>query len=370
MLSYQYDGSQIDKTRKITPIEAVRVASLPESYATWTRMFGEEESFQSDSHLLECVAMGVPQRSSVAIDEAIHDVLVRAGVPFDVHEERLPSAQAHLARKKCSAIDSYLRSWVGLPNKVRSMTLDTGANHTFLYTDVEPFMSNMSKSRARIGVANKSSMSASMTGSLHTYVLNLAAASGVEPISSFDIPSATTVPELSKELLSVDDFFRFHKYNLILRQPDYEDGVSELYRPAAPGRPESRIPLLYDYASGGWKMFYVPSKGLGKQDMEVLCKYMQDYLEHNTPESAAALEASLMSYEQAVALHTSLQAHPAVDHVVDCQWGDHQIRQTDVEEDPQDHKLHDKNDLCPSDKPDSDQQKRRRVDVIEVPKAC
>ena len=56
MLSYQYDGSQIDKTRKITPIEAVRVASLPESYATWARMFGEEESFQSDSHLLECVA--------------------------------------------------------------------------------------------------------------------------------------------------------------------------------------------------------------------------------------------------------------------------------------------------------------------------
>ena len=59
---------------------------------------------------------------------------------------------------------------------------------------------------------------------------------------------ATVVPGIHKELMSADDYFRHGKFNILLRQPDYEDGVSELYRPAAPGIPEARIPLVYDYA--------------------------------------------------------------------------------------------------------------------------
>ena len=50
--------------------------------------------------------------------------------------------------------------------------------------------------------------------------------------------------------------------NIVLsRQPDYEDGVSELYRAPRDGLPEARIPLVYDWSGkGGWKLYSVPAK--------------------------------------------------------------------------------------------------------------
>ena len=248
------------------------------------------------------------------------------------------------------------------------MTLDTGTNHTLLFTDVEPVMHNTRKSNARIGVANSGSMGASMRGSLHTLVLDIAANPGISPLTSFTIPNATTVPELSKELFSVDDFFRYHKYNILLRQPDYENGISELYRPAAPGRPESRIPLLYDYyGNGGWKMFYVPSKGMTKDDMKVLTQHMHDYIEDRSPEACNAFRASLMTPCQARCMHKSLQCHAAVRDVEQCMWGEHQVRPDTCIEVPSDHHEHAHNDLAPSSK---ESNKDCKVDVIYGKHPC
>ena len=85
MLDYPYDGSQITMTRKTTPIEAVRVASLTESYLPWCSMFGPGDVLENDNHILQCVAMGVPLCTSTAIDEAIHDTLVRASMWMVLH---------------------------------------------------------------------------------------------------------------------------------------------------------------------------------------------------------------------------------------------------------------------------------------------
>ena len=69
-------------------------------------------------------------------------------------------------------------------------------------------------------------------------VLNLAGYEGIPASTDFDI-KGTVVPELSKELLLVDDFYRYGRYNVLLRQPDYEDGISELYRAPKHGLPEA-----------------------------------------------------------------------------------------------------------------------------------
>ena len=94
--------------------------------------------------------------------------------------------------------------------------------------------------------------------------------------SDFDMEPAT-VPQLSKELLSANDYFRYGKFNILLRQPDYEGGVSELYRAASPGLPEARIPLIHDYrGKGGWHLYFVPSKAADRQDIMALARHIED----------------------------------------------------------------------------------------------
>ena len=59
-------------------------------------------------------------------------------------------------------------------------------------------------------------------------------------------------------------------------------------------------------------MYYIPSKGLCKNDMKVLSQYMSDIMTDRSPEACRAYEASLMTPEQAEAMNTQLQSHPAV----------------------------------------------------------
>ena len=61
-------------------------------------------------------------------------------------------------------------------------------------------------------------MGASVEGKLNTFVLNLAGYEGIPASTSFQM-KGTVVPELNKELLSVDDFYRYGKYNVLLCQP-------------------------------------------------------------------------------------------------------------------------------------------------------
>ena len=106
--------------------------------------------------------------------------------------------------------NGYLRqNWVGISNWIRAIYLDTGANGTFLLSDVEPYMQDTVKSNVKIKVANKQTTEASVSGTLLTYVLNLAGYEGIPASTDFDIPGTVyIVPEISKELLSVDNFYR------------------------------------------------------------------------------------------------------------------------------------------------------------------
>ena len=143
-------------------------------------------------------------------------------------------------------------------------------------------------------------------------VLNMAGYEGVPSLSELE-SVVTTVPGLSKELLSVDEHFRYGRFNVLLRQPDFEDGVSELFKPAMDGKPAVRIPLVYDYCGkGGWHMYFVPSRGADLQDIQLLARHIEDEVRDKGANHAKAILDSLMSQSEADNMHAALSAHDAV----------------------------------------------------------
>ena len=56
----------------------------------------------------------------------------------------------------------------------------------------------------------------------------------------------TPIDNLSRELFSVDSMYADQRFNILLRQPDFVSGISEIYRPATGNEPAIRVPLRYD----------------------------------------------------------------------------------------------------------------------------
>ena len=138
-------------------------------------------------------------------------------------------------------------------------------------------------------------MRGSRQGELRMHVLNMAAYDNIPAWTDFHNPHVTTVSGLSKELLSADHFFQYGKYNILLRQPNYEDGVSELYRPAKPGVPEARVPLVYDWVSRSWKLYYVPSRMISQDHMDLLARHIDDVTRDRGHGAAEVLRKNLYS---------------------------------------------------------------------------
>ena len=323
-LSCTYDPSvPITATRMVCPLESVRVQGLPDDFLTWYySLHLPHLDDERDNDLRSGVNSGIPLRTSVAIDASVHAMLIQCGVPFDVGETSMPSEAAHFARARLEEIDvhinDHLPTWLGPEYRIRRITLDTGATNTFMYTDIETAMSNSRNSYATIGTASKGAapLRTSKQGALHTLVFNMCQYPDVKPVTPFIFPRVTTVPELSKELLSPDEFYRYGKFNILLRQPDYEGGVSELFREARPGLPEARIPLMYDWVgSGGWHMYYMASRDLDRHDERMLARHMQDAMCRQDKGNVERWHKSLLSDEQARVKHAMLACHACVQEV-------------------------------------------------------
>jgi hypothetical protein len=67
----------------------------------------------------------------------------------------------------------------------------------------------------------------------------------------------TTIPKLHRELFSVDQYY-INGFNILLKQPDYQDGIPQMYKPADGSHPAIRIPFRYDYSGGGFWLDYIP----------------------------------------------------------------------------------------------------------------
>ena len=62
-------------------------------------------------------------------------------------------------------------------------------------------------------------------------------------------------------MFSIDDLYVNHGFNVILRQPDFESGRSEIFSAATIDKPELSISLRYDHENGGFWLDCVLSDG-------------------------------------------------------------------------------------------------------------
>ena len=146
--------------------------------------------------------------------------------------------------------------------RIRTALIDTGANRTFLYCTMEKWMHDSKPSNLRIQVADAStSMRGSRDGKVSLLCMTKSQKDdnvrSTEDESKIEL-KATTVKNLHRELISFDEHYIDGKFNLLLKQPDYEDGIPQLYRPATKFEPEIRIPLRYDHQKGGFWLDYIP----------------------------------------------------------------------------------------------------------------
>ena len=123
---------------------------------------------------------------------------------------------------------------------------------------VESTMANVSASKMQIEVANPETMPGRKDGTLHMFILDGKHASRDGAIFQHQ---NTTVEKNSRELFSVDDLYVKHRFNVLLRQPDFESGNSELYRAASGNTLDLRIPLRYDRENGGFGLDYMLADG-------------------------------------------------------------------------------------------------------------
>ena len=92
---------------------------------------------------------------------------------------------------------------------------------------------------------------------------------------------ATTVPRLHRELLSVDPFFK-NGFNIIFKQPGFEDGVSQMYKPADTNEQEVRIPFRYDRQEGAFMLDYIVNSRNNPKHAHLLKAFHHDKSEvHN-----------------------------------------------------------------------------------------
>ena len=111
----------------------------------------------------------------------------------------------------------------------------------------------------QIEVANSQWMSGRKDGILNMCILDGDHSSREGAVFQHQV---TTVDNLSRELFSIDDLYVKHGFNVLLRQPDFESGRSELFRAATIDQPELSIPLRYDHENGGFWLDYVLSDGI------------------------------------------------------------------------------------------------------------
>jgi len=221
------------------------------------------------------------------------------------------------ATTRCPRVSKpYPRKWLGLDNIIRCIHVDSMANATFLNESMKHSMTNPRKCNARIQVANKQFMSASAEGNVPCYVLNMSNdTSRHADVQSFNM-HGISVPELNRELLSVDDMYKYGGYSPLLKHPNLNDGIPELYRPPTESAPESRIPLCYDwYGNGGFCMYYIPKKDVSPEHLYLLESHMKDMSDVNES-CMKAFDASLMSEYDCDRISKELYAHEGVVEVV------------------------------------------------------
>ena len=189
-------GQPILKCRMTVIIEWLRAASLDElSYLEWVTRFHDENVSDQlrDQWVRECVNMGVPMCTSVAIDKAIWKVLEKAGIkPADPDPHCLGAPvsyglEAFIALSgettTCVMEEAFSRydpkdHHIALvcneeDYKAKTGVADTGCTNLLMHNDINKFLVNPKPANTRYRIANNSFMVADLKGQLKTSILNI-----------------------------------------------------------------------------------------------------------------------------------------------------------------------------------------------------
>ena len=251
-------GQRIERARLTTPIECVRLASLPDEYLNMIRDIDEDDTF-----LFQCVNMGVPLRTASSIydevarvmrvcDQLIDPALDNPNPSPVPTPDPMVEVQSHHV---CHASDVHMPCLDGgsscldtMKDMVRSMLVDSGCDHSLGFTDLDKFLRDKRRSKAGIQVANGECTSAKSEGTLSAYALNTAKYTGIDTRTEFTT-EVLTVPTLNKELLSLDPYYRDQGYNIQLLQPPGWCGM---------WKDGHKVPFRYDWTDAGWYLDYIP----------------------------------------------------------------------------------------------------------------
>ena len=264
----------IGPTRLTTPIEAGRIASMPQWYIDHLRQINSEDTF-----IFECVNDGIPARTATAIDTAVMRVLDMLEVEMSQEQgtEIAYQAMTDMTRQLQSAQrEAYRVQATVCRKRKRSAMLDTGANRTLMFRDVEGSLDKKRKSNMQIQIANSEYMVGEQDG-----VLNMIGTNNeefMEPV--------TTAEGIPRELYSVDNKYFNEHYSVILSQPDFTVKCNKCGEHTAVGEPriarnesdgETSIPVRPDSVNGGFWVDYDTSNANERDEYDYDSKQAYGY---------------------------------------------------------------------------------------------
>jgi len=250
-------SQRIERCRLTTPLECVRLASLPDDYLDLVRSIDTEDEF-----IFKSVNMGVPLRTATDIYTEVANILnlhnavtgERAGSTSTPDPAAHQCGHVHIEKQRCCFASEVANTGLdGFPfldnmkDMCRSMLVDSGCDHTLGFTDLKQYLGNRRKANVGIQVASGAITPAQSLGTLQAYAVDTANPSAGTNTKFSD--EVLTVPALNKELLSIDSFYRDKGYDIHLRQPPGWSGME---------KGDHKIPFRYDWTDAGWYMDYIP----------------------------------------------------------------------------------------------------------------
>ena len=157
------------------------------------------------------------------------------------YTESDPLSTVYLATKdpyrcflgRCS---TEMLSWIN------SALMDTGANVGVFNSSVEQSKTHSTKPRLKIQVADTNYMMGRRDGLLHMLFINPTTENYVNGGNTLAY-KVTSVKNLAKDVMSIDDLFAQQNFNVCLRQPSFENGISEIFRPTTEYSEAISIPV-------------------------------------------------------------------------------------------------------------------------------
>jgi hypothetical protein len=214
--------------------------------------------------------------------------------------------------------------------KRKAVMLDTGANITLLDNTAEPMLSNTKDSRIKIEIADKRFMHGGKDGTAHMHILQISQQThelserkptlrsrNKTPLNLKETGivlshKVTTVDNLSRELFSVDEMFT-NGCSILLRAPEYENGIPEIHIPATQNSPAMSIPMRYDYEEGGfWLDYYLHDP---RDDPGANAKAAEDSWRDQTTTTAMIKSMPWYGQEQAAQITCELEQCDAISQV-------------------------------------------------------